>query len=83
MFLTAVQANNLLRKGCEVFLAYVVDSEKEVPSIEVIPVVREFLNVFLEEFPGLPPIEKLSLRLILLQEQNQFLRHRIKWPQHR
>ncbi|XP_074355745.1 uncharacterized protein LOC141695396 [Apium graveolens] len=40
LFLTAIQANKLLTKGCEAYLAYVVDSEKEVPSMEEIPVVR-------------------------------------------
>ncbi|XP_074360749.1 uncharacterized protein LOC141700996 [Apium graveolens] len=55
LFLTAVQASKLLRKDCEAFLTYVVDSKKEVPSIEAIPVVREFPNVFPEELSGLPP----------------------------
>lgn len=55
MFLTIVQAKKLLRKGCESFLAYVVDSEKESPGMEDIPVVKEFLDVFPDELPGLPP----------------------------
>ncbi|XP_074323497.1 uncharacterized protein LOC141660412 [Apium graveolens] len=53
LFLTAIQANKLLRKGCEAYLAYTVDSDKEVPSMEEIPVVREFPDVFPEELPGL------------------------------
>ena len=55
LFLTIVQAKKLLRKGCESFLAYVVDSEKGNPNIEDIPVVNEFPDVFPDELPGLPP----------------------------
>ncbi|XP_074374366.1 uncharacterized protein LOC141714765 [Apium graveolens] len=55
LFLTAIQASKLLRKGCEAHLAYVIDSDKEVPSMEEILVVREFPDVFPEELPGLPP----------------------------
>ena len=55
LFLTIVQAKKLLRKGCESFLAYVVDSERDNLSIEDIPVVNEFPDVFPDELPGLPP----------------------------
>ncbi|XP_074377612.1 uncharacterized protein LOC141719130 [Apium graveolens] len=54
-FLTLMQAKELIRKGCEVYLAYVVDKSREVSNPEDIPVVRDFLDVFLEELPGLPP----------------------------
>ncbi|KAL8115048.1 hypothetical protein AgCh_021757 [Apium graveolens] len=55
LFLTIVQAKKLLRKGCESFLAYVVDSKRDSLSIEDIHVVNEFADVFPDELPGLPP----------------------------
>ncbi|KAL8110105.1 hypothetical protein AgCh_025998 [Apium graveolens] len=55
LFLTIVQAKKLLRKGCESFLAYVVDSERDNLSMEDIHVVNEFSDVFSDELPGLPP----------------------------
>ncbi|KAL8124179.1 hypothetical protein AgCh_011985 [Apium graveolens] len=54
LFLTIVQAKKLLRKGRESFLAYVVDSERDSLSIEDIPVVNKFPDVFPDELPGLP-----------------------------
>ncbi|XP_074324309.1 uncharacterized protein LOC141661222 [Apium graveolens] len=54
-FLTSMQARKLIRKGCEAYLAYVVDKGREVYNPEDIPVVRDFMDVFLEELHGLPP----------------------------
>ncbi|KAK1401957.1 hypothetical protein POM88_001562 [Heracleum sosnowskyi] len=45
-FLTMIQAKRLLRQGCEAYLAYVIDIEKEVSKLEDIPVVNEFPDVF-------------------------------------
>ncbi|KAL8098172.1 hypothetical protein AgCh_031079 [Apium graveolens] len=55
LFLTIVQAKKLLRKGCESFLDYVIYSERESLSMEDIPIVNEFPDVFPDELPGLPP----------------------------
>ncbi|KAL8103729.1 hypothetical protein AgCh_028072 [Apium graveolens] len=65
LFLTIVQAKKLLRKGCESFLAYVVDSEKGNPNIEDIPVVNEFPDVFPNELPGLPPDRQIEFEINL------------------
>nr|XP_009787294.1 PREDICTED: uncharacterized protein LOC104235273 [Nicotiana sylvestris] len=49
-------AQQLLKKGCLGLLAIVDDTRKETVSIENVPVVREFSDVFPEELPGLPPV---------------------------
>ncbi|GAB2294877.1 hypothetical protein Dimus_038321 [Dionaea muscipula] len=54
-FISALRARKLLRKGCSGFIAYVIDSEKVEQDIEDIPIVNEFLDVFPEDLPGLPP----------------------------
>ncbi|KAL8147950.1 hypothetical protein AgCh_005326 [Apium graveolens] len=54
-FLTMAQARRMLQKGNEVYLAYVVDTQKEVPNLQDIPVVNEFEDVFPQDLPGLPP----------------------------
>ncbi|KAL8148644.1 hypothetical protein AgCh_005853 [Apium graveolens] len=51
-FLTMAQAKRMLRKGNEAYLAYVVDTQKEVPSLQDIPVVNEFGDVFPQDLPG-------------------------------
>ncbi|XP_063941914.1 uncharacterized protein LOC135149896 [Daucus carota subsp. sativus] len=59
-FLTIIEAKKLLRQGCEGYLAHVIDRSKETPSIESIPVVNEFLDVFPNDLPGLPPDRQIE-----------------------
>ena len=51
--ISAMQARRLIRKGCETFLALILDSKRGQVDVEKIPVVKEFPNVFLEELPGI------------------------------
>ena len=43
-----------MRKGCEAYLDYVIDTVKARPSVFDILTVSDFLDVFPEELPGLP-----------------------------
>ena len=52
--ISALQAKRLLRKGYQGYLAHVVDTRKEVLKLDDIPIVREFLDVFPEDLPGIP-----------------------------
>jgi hypothetical protein len=52
--ISAIQATKLLRSGCSGYLACVTE-EKLGRRIEEIPIVREFMDVFPEELPGIPP----------------------------
>ena len=45
----------IVRKGCETYLAYVIDTKKAEPSLSDIPIVRDYPDVFPEELPRLPP----------------------------
>ena len=53
--ISAATARTMVRKGCEAYLAYVIYTVKARPSVSDIPTVSDFLNMFSEEFPGLPP----------------------------
>ncbi|XP_062170983.1 uncharacterized protein LOC133876754 [Alnus glutinosa] len=57
---SAMQATQLLKQGCSGFLACVT---KEAPEakLEEIPIVRDFVDVFPEELPGLPPDREIEL----------------------
>ncbi|KAJ8753514.1 hypothetical protein K2173_022755 [Erythroxylum novogranatense] len=66
---SALTAEKMMRKGCEVFLAYVIDTRIDRGKLEDIPVVREFSDVFPEELPGLPPARKIEFSIELLSEQ--------------
>ena len=55
----------MLCKGCEAYLAHVVDVKKKIPMIEDIAVVNEFLDVFPDELPCLPPDRELEFAIDL------------------
>ncbi|KAL8108946.1 hypothetical protein AgCh_025152 [Apium graveolens] len=65
-FLWILEARKLLREGCEAYLAHIVDTEKKAPSLDEIPVVSEFSNVFPDEFPGLPPDREIEFSIDLI-----------------
>ncbi|XP_070019871.1 uncharacterized protein [Nicotiana sylvestris] len=50
-----VKARRMIEKGCLAVLAYVRDSSAEVPSMDFVPIVREFLEVLPADLPGMPP----------------------------
>ena len=64
-FLTMIQAKRLLRQGCEVYLAHVIDVDKKTPKIEDISVVNEFPDVFPDELPRLPPDREIEFAIDL------------------
>ena len=64
--ISAMQARRLLRKGCEAFLALVFDSKRGQIELENILVVKDFLDVFLEELPGIPPEREVDLSIKIL-----------------
>ena len=53
--ISAMQVRIFMRKGCETFLALILDSNRGQVDVEKIPIVREFPNVFPEELLGIPP----------------------------
>ena len=53
--ISAATARTMVQKGCETYLAYVIDTKKAEPSLSDIPTVCDYPDVFLEELPRLPP----------------------------
>ena len=64
--ISAMQAQRLLRKGCEAFLALVLDSKRGQIELENILVVKDFSDVFPEELPGIPPEREVDLSIEIL-----------------
>ena len=58
--ISAITTRKMLRKGCQGYLALVRDTTTEKTSISDVPVACEFLNVFPEELPGLPPHKEIK-----------------------
>ena len=57
---SALTPRRMMRKGCEAFLAYVIDTKKEGQKLDSLPVVNEFVDVFLEDLLGLPPDKEIE-----------------------
>ena len=53
--ISAITARKMLRRGCQGYLAVVRDTKANKGVVENVPLVCEFLDVFPEELPGLPP----------------------------
>ena len=64
--ISAMQVRRLLRKGCEVLLALVLDSKRGQIELENILVVKDFLDVFPKELPGIPPVREVDLSIEIL-----------------
>ncbi|KAL0291142.1 UNVERIFIED_CONTAM: Transposon Tf2-12 polyprotein [Sesamum calycinum] len=61
--ISAIEARRLMLEGCEVYLAHVIDAEKVNPTLEEIPVVRDFPEVFPDNLPGLPPHREVDFTI--------------------
>ncbi|KAI3667253.1 hypothetical protein L6452_42302 [Arctium lappa] len=50
--ISSLKARKHLSKGCSSYLAYIVDAKLEKKTIEDVEIVRDYLDVFLEDLPG-------------------------------
>lgn len=62
----ALSDHKLVRKGCEAYLAYVLDSNVEESKIDQVPVVKYYTDVFPEDLPGLPPPWEVEFMIELM-----------------
>ena len=53
--ISVATARKMVRKECEAYFAYVIDTIKARPSVSNIPTVSDFPDVFPEELLGFPP----------------------------
>ena len=64
--INAVTASKMLRKGCQGYLAFVVDWRQEGTRLEDIPIVKEFPDVFSDDISGLPPDRAIEFVIELI-----------------
>lgn len=63
---STTSARRALRKGCQGFIAYVINTQTKSVKLEVIPVVSDFLEVFPEQLPGIPPDREIEFEIDLI-----------------
>jgi len=76
---SVMKAHKLLGKGCEGFLCHVVKTEDAKSSLEDIPVVREFSDVFPDEIPVMPPLREVEFCIDLIPEATPASRAPYGW----
>ena len=53
--ISTTTARTMVRKGCEAYFAYVIDTKRAESSLLDIPIICDYPDVFSEELSGLPP----------------------------
>ena len=66
--INAMTASKMLRKGCQGYLAFVLDRRQEGTRLEDIPIVKEFPNVFPDDISGLPPDREVEFTIDLIPD---------------
>ncbi|GKC35425.1 putative reverse transcriptase domain-containing protein [Tanacetum coccineum] len=61
-----IKTERYISRRYQVFIAQVMEKKSEERRLEDIPVVREFLEVFPEDLPGLPPVRQVEFRIDLM-----------------
>ena len=61
-----ISARCLLQKGCKGYLAHVVDTRSSEVRLEDVLVVRDFLDVFPDDLPSLPPEREIDFPIDLV-----------------
>ncbi|KAA3473660.1 DNA/RNA polymerases superfamily protein [Gossypium australe] len=63
--ISAISAQKYIRKRYDAYLAYVLDTKVSESKIKSVPIVCEFLDVFLEELPGLLLVSEVEFSIDL------------------
>ncbi|KAA3469732.1 ty3-gypsy retrotransposon protein [Gossypium australe] len=63
--ISSMSTQKCVRKGCEAYLAYVLDTKVSELKIESMPIVCEFLDVFPKELPRFPPNREVEFAIEL------------------
>jgi hypothetical protein len=64
--ISALKAQKLISHGCEGFLASIKDTSVDAPRIKDFHVVRDYLDVFPEVLPGVPPEREVEFTIDLI-----------------
>ncbi|KAA3470808.1 DNA/RNA polymerases superfamily protein [Gossypium australe] len=64
--ISSIAAQRYVRKGCEAYLAYVLNTKMFELKLESVPVVSEYPDVFPEELHGLSPIREVEFGIDLV-----------------
>nr|GFA52202.1 putative reverse transcriptase domain-containing protein [Tanacetum cinerariifolium] len=64
--ISCIKAKKFIERGSRLFVAHVTEKEPQEKRIEDVPVIRDFLEVFPGDFPGLPPRRQVEFQIDLV-----------------
>ncbi|GKE01513.1 putative reverse transcriptase domain-containing protein [Tanacetum coccineum] len=64
--ISCIKTERYISRGCQVFVAQIMEKKSDEKRLEDIPVVREFPEVFPEDLPGLPPVRQVEFQIDLI-----------------
>jgi hypothetical protein len=64
--LSAMTVRKMMKKGYEAYLAYVMEIKEADIQLSNLFIMREFLDVFLDELPGVPPEKEVKVSIDVL-----------------
>jgi hypothetical protein len=64
-FISSLQLRESMRKGCKLYAILVLNEKGVAEGLEHLPMVKEFVDVFPEELPGMPPERDLEFSIDL------------------
>ncbi|GKB64171.1 putative reverse transcriptase domain-containing protein [Tanacetum coccineum] len=64
--ISCIKARKYMEKGSQLFLAHVMEKEPSEKRLQDVPVIRDFLEVFPDDLPRLPPPRQVEFRIELI-----------------
>ncbi|GKB58233.1 putative reverse transcriptase domain-containing protein [Tanacetum coccineum] len=64
--ISCIKARKYVERGCQLFLAQVTEKEPKEKRLQDVLVIRDFLEVFLDDLPGLLPPRQVEFRIKLV-----------------
>ncbi|GKC58727.1 hypothetical protein Tco_1086325 [Tanacetum coccineum] len=64
--ISCIKTKKYISRGCQIFIAQVMEKKSAERRLEDIPVVREFPKVFPEDLPGLPLVFQVEFQIDLM-----------------
>ncbi|GKE18403.1 putative reverse transcriptase domain-containing protein, partial [Tanacetum coccineum] len=64
--ISCIKSCKYVERGCHLFFTHVTDYKSKEKRMEDVPVIRDFSEVFPEEFPGLPSPRQVEFRIDLV-----------------
>ncbi|GKC73756.1 putative reverse transcriptase domain-containing protein [Tanacetum coccineum] len=63
-----------IERGCQMFVAHMTEMKSKEKRLEDVPVIHDFLEVFLDDLSGLPPPRQVEFRIDLVPRAKGFIR---------